>query len=195
MKTSALTLKEFFRFGRENLSDQVLKQLEATSNFSDLRKKLGQTLRALHWPGAFDLVIDSLGKLLEGMDLFHIMTDAWQEDADFKEFSDPEEYPANETVLVPLANHAIRSEHHPALELLLGDKPLGHLDIRIELTLKLTGFILEITQGRIESIQTGTLSGAGGIFCEGVQLIYKESGEIEIPGKIVCSKEKESVIT
>ncbi len=188
MKPAGLTLKEFFLYRHKDLSAQALKQVEETSKYSDLREKLGQATQNLPWPGAFDLTMKSLGKLLEKTCLYDIMADAWREDEEFGELSDPEQYPPDETILVPLADHTIRSEHHPYLEIMLDQKILGRIEVKIELTLNIKGFILEINQGELQSVQTGALNGDGRIFCEGIQLLRRDTGEVQLPGKIDCSE-------
>jgi hypothetical protein len=188
MKPAGLTLKEFFLYRQKDLSTQALKQVEETRKYSALKEKLGQATRSLHWPGAFDLTMKSLGKLLEETGLYDIIANAWRENEEFGEFSDPEQHPPDETILVPLADHTIRSEHHPYLEIMLDQKVLGRIDVKIELTLNAKGFILEINRGELQSVQTGTLNGEGRVFCEGIQLLRRDTGEVQLPGKIDCSE-------
>jgi hypothetical protein len=188
MKPVGLTLKEFFLYHHENLSPQTLNQVEKTSRCTELKENLGQAIRSLHWPGTFDLAMEAIGKLLGDIGLCDIIADAWRGNEEFKELSDPEQFPPDETTLIPLTDHTIHSEHHPYLEIMLDRKTLGRIDINIELTLRLTGFILEISHGELQSIQTGSLSGEGSVFCEGIPLSRKDSGEVQLPGKIDWGK-------
>ena len=99
-------------------------------------------------------------------------------------YTDKGKYSPNDIFLVPLAEHTIKSEHKPYLEILINDKSVGRIDFSINVALTLKGFILKIQDAKIKEIQTGTCKGRGTIQCEDIVIMEKETGSFPLPGSI-----------
>ena len=56
-----------------------------------------------------------------------ILVAAWNKYRILLKYLDREKYPPNESFLVPLAEHSITSEHHPYVEILVNDQPVGKI--------------------------------------------------------------------
>ena len=60
---------------------------------------------------------------------------------------------------MPLAEHTAKSEHHPYVEILLKEQPVGQIVFDLEFSLALEGFVLKIQDGTIREIHTGSGKG------------------------------------
>lgn len=83
-----------------------------------------------------------------------------------------------------MAEHTIKSEHKPYIEILINDKSVGKIDFNINISLTLKGIILKIRDGKIQEIQTGSCKGKGTIKCENFVILEKETESISLPGSI-----------
>jgi hypothetical protein len=95
-----------------------------------------------------------------------------------------EKYPPEESILVPLSTHEVKSVHHPSLEIFIDDHPLGKMVFDLTVTLKLKGIILKIQDARIKKIRTGECRGTGVFKFGEIVLLKKESEDIPLPGSI-----------
>src|SRR5262245_60613434 len=145
MKGSETTLGDIFPVSPQEVTDQVSSlinsdRLEAKGLTSQILKKMaGEVGRRF-------------GELLD-VSLIDIMGSAWQKYASLWKYGDPQKYPPSESVLVPLGEHTIDSKHEPAIEVLVGDKPVIRLKFNIDLALNQKSAILKIKAGRIKEIQ------------------------------------------
>jgi hypothetical protein len=112
------------------------------------------------------------------------MVKAWNKYRELLKYTDKEKYPPDVSVLVPLAEHTIKSEHKPYIEILINDKSVGKIDFNINISLTLKGIILKIRDGKIKEIQTGSCKGKGTIKCEDLVILEKETESFSLPGSI-----------
>lgn len=109
-------------------------------------------------------------------------------DEELRRYADPEKYPASETILVELASHLVRSKHEPHVEIMIGRAEVGRVDFEFEMALTLDGAVLEVRDGKIHSVRTGSCQASGGLSCEGISLFEEESRPFEIPGKVTLAR-------
>ena len=150
--------------------------------FSDLRGRF-TNLPEIEWSAVADTVAESLNAALD-VKLTDILGFAWTKIQDLQVCLDRKSYPPNETALVPLAEHNIRSTHHPGIELLLGKKVVAEITFDVELTLALEGVVLKIRDGRILEITSGSYSGNGILMFADTVLIKRQTPKYTIPGKL-----------
>lgn len=177
------TLRQFFSYNENDLSQKRLSEIESDEKMSSLKEVVSKEAKEISWPAAFNEIIKNIGDLLN-IGIPNIMVLAWNKYGELLKYTDKEKYPPDVSVLVPLAEHTIKSGHKPSIEILINDKPVGKIDFDINIALTLKGFILKIQDGKIKEIKTGTCKGKGTIKCEDFVILEKETESFPLPGSI-----------
>jgi hypothetical protein len=176
---SQATLKSFFCTDEEG---RVLGVCDAEA----VKTALGEALK-----GVPKAALKSLGQAIDNaMDevfavpLGDILASSWEKldhlkDAFAKTRADPEA-----VVFAPLMEHAITSKHTPSIDLVVGGKTLGKLELDISLALNLKGVQLEVRRGRICGLKSGDCEGEGAFSCGGQPLIKKATPPFALAGKV-----------
>lgn len=181
MNNSQITLNRFFSLEKELLRQQ-LSGIESGEKMSLLKGRILKATR-IKWPLAFDNIVDKIGDALD-ISVPDIMVMAWNKYRILLKYLDREKYPATETFLVALAEHTIKSEHRPFIEMLVNDKPVGKIEFNISVSLMLEGIILKIQDAKIKEISIGTCKGKGTLRCENQIILQKETEKISLPVSI-----------
>lgn len=178
MDSSEITLHQFFA-----LKEDALSTIESSKGMEALKEKIQKESTAIKWPVALNEITKKVGDLLN-ISVIDIMVKAWNKYRELLKYTDKEKYPPDVSVLVPLAEHTIKSEHKPYVEILINEKPVGRVDFNINISLTLKGIILKIRDGKIQEIQTGSCKGKGTIKCEDFIIMEKETESFPLPGSI-----------
>ncbi len=182
MNSSPITLSQFFSSEKE-LWREKLSLIESAEGMSLLKDKVIKEAR-VKWPVVLDIAVEKITDILD-ISILDIMVRSWQKYADLLKYLDKRKYPPNETILVPMAKHTIKSEHHPFLEILINNQPVGKkVEFNITVTLVLEGIALKIQDGKIKGVATGTCQGKGTIKCENRLILEKKTESISLPGSI-----------
>jgi len=176
MKGSEATLGDIFRLSAQDVSDRISSEIK--SDRDEAKGLPNQILNKMAGE-----VGTRFGELLD-VSLVDIMGSAWQKYASLWKYGDPQKYSPSESVLVPLGEHTIDSKHEPAIEVLVGDKPVFRLKFNIELALKPKSAILRIQAGRIKEIQPGEVYAEGKIKFGEVVLAERKSQTVAFPRSI-----------
>ncbi len=177
------TLNDFFAFDGPALPRRRLEALESGKKFTALRERIARDAGGVSWPVAFSELVSKIGDVLD-IRLSDILVAAWQKYREIRKYSDSIAYPPGETFLVPLAEHTVRSIHHPGIEILVDDHPVARIELEVEIALTMEGALLKISDGKIKGITTGSCSGKGIIKCEGFTVLEKETEPFRMPGVI-----------
>lgn len=183
MENQILTLNHFFSFHGPGLLRHRLDALESGEKMSALKQKIAREVSGIGWPTAFSEIVNKIGDVLD-IRLTDILIAAWQKYREIRKYSDSTAYPPGETFLVPLAEHTVKSAHHPSIDILVDDHPVATVDLEIEIALTLKGALLKISDSRIKGITTGSCTGKGFIKCEGFLIMEKETEPFRLPGTI-----------
>lgn len=183
MDKSQITLNQFFSFKEEELLQSRLSTMESTKKISSLKEVFLKEAKGIRWPVAFNEIMKKIGDLLN-IGVLDIMVMAWNKYSLLLKYLDREKYSPDETFLVPLAEHTIKSEHHPYIEVLINDKMIGKIGFDINISLKLEGIILKIQDGKIKEILTGSCKGEGTISHDDFVIFEKSLEPIQLPGSI-----------
>jgi hypothetical protein len=183
MSNSQVTLSQFFSFHEKEISQDRWAVVEASERMSSLKEKVSEEAKGIRWPMAFKEISTKVGDLLN-INLADIMVGAWKKSREILEYLHREKYSPDETLLVPLAEHTIQSEHHPYIEILIQDKPVGKIEFSINLALTLKGMVLKIKGGKIMEILTGSCQGKGAIKCENFVILERKTESFALPGSI-----------
>jgi hypothetical protein len=182
MTSESMTISHLFAGRVQKLSEQQQSIVEAGKAASALKQRVLEDVSALPWPEILHTALDRLDALLD-IGLSDILAGAWKKCVALQEYADPAKHPPEEVCMLPLTEHVLKSEHHPYLEVLLGEQALGRIDFDLVLMLTLKGVVLRIQDGRIKGIAAGQCKGEGRLACEGVELL-KEGVSFELPGTI-----------
>ena len=138
MNKSPITLNQIFSFKGTELSQNRLSAIESNEKISSLKEVFSKEAKGIRWPVAFNEIIKKIEDLLN-IGIPDIMVMAWNKYKILLKYSDRKKYSPDETFLVPLAEHTIKSEHHPCIEILINDKMVGKIGFDINISLKLEG--------------------------------------------------------
>lgn len=183
MNTAPLTLSQFFSLQDKEVSPDRLSAIESGEQVSAVKGLVLKQTKGVGWGVIKDEIFKKLGDLLE-IGIPDILVAAWNKYQILLKYLDREKYPPNESFLVPLAEHCITSEHHPYVEILVNDQPVGKIGFDITVALTLEGIILKIQDGKIKEIFTSTCKGKGTISCENKVILEKKSESVPLPGTI-----------
>ncbi len=181
MSNEELTLDKFFATEGGFLPEQV-SRIEASDTLSALKKKLAAEAR-VKWPIAFGMILERL-RDITNIKMLDIMTGAWKKYQVLLKYTDKEKYPPGESFLVPMAEHTIKSEHHPALEILVNGHKFDTIVLDISLSLALKGVMLKVQDARIMEVAIGSCTGKGTLKFKDLVIMQRETETVSFPGSI-----------
>jgi len=183
MKTDdALSLQDIF-FPESGSILEQLSEIEAEGNIPHLKQAFLEKARGIKWQDAFSEAGHKIGELLD-IKITDILVRAWKQHAELQQYIQGEKDHPEESVLVPLSRHEVKSVHHPSLEIFIDDHLLGKMVFDLTVTFKLKGLILKIQDAGIQEIHTGECKGTGEFKFGDIVLMKKESETILLPGCI-----------
>jgi hypothetical protein len=174
MEYEEIKLTHFFR--EKDWHEEKLSKIELREKISDLKIQINKKQPGLKWEKVFRELMESGSQLLETK-LSDILENAWDKYQEISQYLDKEKYSSNEMFLIPLMEHTVVSEHHPKIEIRIGEIHLADIDFDVVLKLFLSGVILKISNGKIQGVKAGKCKSSGTFSCEGVLLFEDESSE------------------
>ncbi len=183
MNDSDLTLRHFFARGNEVVPREWPQDLESGSTMADLKDTISTAARGVGWTAAFDEIKKSVEPLLD-VEIPALLAAAWNKCRLLSKYLDRDRYPPDKTVMLPLAEHTVKSEHRPVIEIYLNEHLLGKVNFLVTVSLVLEGLTLKIRGGRIVEILTGSCTGKGTISCEDCLLVERATAPFALPGSI-----------
>lgn len=183
MNQSSITLNKFFFERKKDLSSKRLSALESVPRVVSLRGTILRDAKVVGWPATWSEIVGKMKDLLD-IGIPEIMVSAWNKYQILLKYLDRKKYGPDETFLVPLAEHTIRSVHRPFIEVLINDQSVGKIQFGIDLSLHLKGIILKIQDGKIKEILTGSCKGKGILKCEDLIIMERETDSVPLPGSI-----------
>ena len=184
MNSLPLTLGTFF--GRVSASEWSQRAAVLRSNpaFASLAGMVAEYGDLMSWPAAFGEIAGKIPDLLE-LDPSKLIANAWAKGKEFQRYTDPELYPPEETVLVKLSRHVVRSSHEPHIEVMANESLIDTVDFSFSLAITIEGAVLKIRDGKIWEVALGSCTASGELSCEGHSLARRESEPFELPGTLV----------
>lgn len=143
-------------------------------------KSLRNSVHGMEWSSVQSAIGDSLSEALD-IDPVTLFAAAWEK---YSLLSDAaKESAEGGTVLVPLAEHAVKSELHPYVEIQVG--PVTQkIDFDVTLSLKLKGVVVKVESKEIRGIQAGTCEGSAEIGLASHSIWKHDIKPIALPGKV-----------
>lgn len=182
MNDGTYTLRMFFSLGGK-ASPEVKSKLEKNDQAALLREKISAALGKNGWSAAFEEIYKKTADLLD-ISVVDVLVGAWNTYQALKKYLDKEKYPPTQSILVPLAEHTVKSEHNPHIDIFINDKLVGSIAFQIVLTFTVRGVILIVQDGKIKGIKTGEVKAKGSLKCEGALLLEQDFRPIPLPGSV-----------
>jgi len=154
--------------------------VEGEKKLTHLKSTLAAAASSIPWRFANDSILRQVPSLLNVGLLDDVLLKVWNEGKLFQKYLDPEKYRAQDAVHVALAEHTVKSEHHPRLEILVNGEPMGTIDFEATVKIEVEGAVVEVRDGRIWKVSAGNLRVEGELSCEGVILAQAKSKKIHI---------------
>ncbi len=128
----------------------------------------------------------ALGRLdaLLDIDIKAILVGAWSRTREIRDYGERSRKEPTKEFLVSLAEHVVRSQHRPYLEIVINGNPDGRITFDVDAKLKLEGFQLVIRDGRILAVTTGSCEGSGEARLEGIIIMEQTGRRIQLPGRL-----------
>jgi len=130
-----------------------------------------------------DAVTASLGAFLD-IPFSTLIVGAWVRTRLLEQYCERSMRAPEETFVVSLAQHVVRSKYAPSIELLVNEKAIDSLQFGIEVTLALEGLVLRIRNGRIMELRSGKCEASGTITCAGHPMAERKSRAVALPGVV-----------
>jgi hypothetical protein len=174
----AATLSQFFSLTKEVCLEKMA-EVQSEGN-TDLKKKLEKMAR-IKWSVVLEHVVDNLPGMLN-TPIPNIVAKAWCGYKELLKYRDQTMYPPDQTFLLPMEKHTVKSDHNPSLDICINGQQIGTIGFTVSVSLLLEGLILKIQDAKIKEVHIGKCSGEGSIMCESLVIIQKKSPDISLPG-------------
>jgi hypothetical protein len=183
MNNSQPTVKTLFGMEGIRAPQDVKTKIEKAGQVSSLRERISTTVGKTVWPNAFDEISKKAVDLLD-INLIDLLLGAWNKYQGLKKYLDKEKYPPTQSVLVPLAEHTVRSEHRPYVEVLINDELIATITFHVTVAFTVRGVLLLVQDGKIKSVKTGEIKGKGTVKCEEALLLEQDFRTVSLPGTV-----------
>ena len=152
MDDRSYTLREFFSVRSKLGSPEIKSSLEKSDRIASLREKVLNVVGKSGWPMALEEIYKKTADLLD-IRIIDLLVGGWNTYQGLKKYLDNEKYAPTQSILVPLAEHTVKSEHHPQIEIFINDEPVGTIAFEITLSFTGRGVILLVQDGRIKGVK------------------------------------------
>lgn len=176
MNYDKIKLNQLFR--EPDLHPDQFSEIELEDKMVHLKQEIYKKEPQLEWRKVLEEIVNTSLKLLETK-LKDILERGWVKYNEVQKFLDGVEFSDEETFMIPLVEHTIFSEHHPKIEVRIGEFYVGAINFELQLQLVLSGIILKITDGKICGVKAGKCISQSVLSCEGVTLYEDEGFEFE----------------
>jgi len=190
MSQANLTMKDMFEVQSAQDATQAMgagkrQELETSQAAIALKEEVAKKSKLIRWSAIEDVLFE---RTVEALDIpvLTFLLPAWEKYREIMEFTDLEKHPASEVNLVSLAEHMVKVEHHPYLQVTYRgiEIPKAKLEFTLAGDLTLQGVILNIQDGKIKAIQGGAVKWSGELLLEDRSILKKESKSYDLTGKV-----------
>jgi len=116
-----------------------------------------------------------------------ILAAAWKDYQALIDCADPAKHSADETISLPMADHHVETSLKPCLEITVGERPPVRITFEIACELELKGLVVKVQNACIRELRIGACRAKGSVKCEGMQLIRRETKDLDLPGRLGLS--------
>jgi hypothetical protein len=173
MSSSSTTLRDVF-----DLPEPGTEGSDAWKNF---RERAGKEVKEIKTAALPD-VAEKVAELLE-IPLPDIFLSSWRKAESIKALLDESKQTPETVISTELGDHTINSEHRPHIEVRIQNKTVRKIEFTLKLSFHLKGFVLNIRDGAVRGIQTGSCEAKGKLEYQGLVIAEKKLSPINLPGK------------
>jgi len=177
MSDSAVSLRRVFSLPENGAKDT------SPDRWNNFQATVSREVKTIKWPAAMPDVAEKICELFDVKlpDLFLV---SWKKTDELRRVLSDSRKTPEATKYWELADHTIRSEHHPYIEAKIRNVPVKKIEFSVRLSFKLKGFVLRIKAGEIEEIRTGRCEVEGKVEYAGLTITEKKLAPIDLPGSI-----------
>ncbi len=172
------TLRAFFLGPPSDWQARFIKTTESQQSTSDVGRATG--LADVDRRVMTNTVADKLKDALD-VGINQILLSAWAQHRDLVSDLERSRKLKGETILVPLADHTIRSTHHPAVEVMVNDRRVAAFKFNANLMMRIQNAVLKVVAGEVVGVESGAWHGVGQLKCGPVTLVEHETKEFALP--------------
>ncbi|MEM9626413.1 MAG: hypothetical protein AAGA21_09300 [Pseudomonadota bacterium] len=184
------TLRAFFLGPPSDWQARFIKTTESQQSTSDVGRATG--LADVDRRVMTNTVSDKLKDALD-VSINQILLSAWSQHRDLVNDLERSRKLKGETLLVPLADHTIRSTHHPAVEVMVNDRRVAAFKFNANLMMRVQRAVLRVEGGEVIGVESGAWNGVGQLKCGPVTLVEHETKEFALPKTLDQRPEQSSV--
>ena len=173
------TINDIMELDSQRTSDTFLDRVESDDQVATIKERLHELGYEKYWKELLSNELSRVHDLME-IDLAQILSRAWVKLHELRKYADKTRYDENEVIWVALADHSVKSEHHPHIDVISNEIKVGQLDFLVTLSLLLWGVKLKIQAGRIKAFRAGSCKGSGELKIGGISLTKQETKEIDL---------------
>ena len=172
------TLRAFFLGPPSDWQARFIKTTESQQGASDVGRATG--LADVDRRVMTNTVADKLKDALD-VGINQILLSAWSQHRDLVNDLEKSRQQKGETILVPLADHTIRSTHQPAVEVMVNDRRVAAFKFNANLMMRIKKAVLRVEGGEVVGVESGVWNGVGQLKCGPVTLVEHETKEFALP--------------
>lgn len=172
------TLRAFFLEPPSDWQARFIKIAENQGGASDVGRTTG--LADVDRRAMTNTVAEKLKDALD-VGINQILLSAWSQHRDLINDLERSRELKGETILVPLADHTIRSTHHPAVEVMVNDRRVAAFKFNANLMMRIRRAVVKVEGGELVGVEAGAWHGVGQLKCGPVTLVEHETKEYGLP--------------
>ena len=172
------TLRAFFLGPPSDWQARFIKTTESQQSASEVGRATG--LADVDRKAMTNTVADKLKDALN-VSINQILLSAWSQHRDLANNLEQSSQKKGETILVPLADHTIRSTHHLSVEVMVNDRRVAAFKFNANLMMRIQKAVLKVEGGEVVGVESGAWHGVGQLKCGPVTLVEHETKEFALP--------------
>jgi len=180
MSGTPITLAELFRSSAsEGPADR---QVIVAQTGDNLRAQIAD-VPEVGWGPIEEEIGNSLDQLLD-IRISDIFAGAWTKLQELQEYRDGKKHPPDETSIVPLHRHTIKSSHKPKIRIYSGQAEIATIEFSVDTQFEVATANLKVRGGRIVEVTAGEYKMSGKISLAGKTLMQKSTRAYQLPGHL-----------
>jgi len=161
-------------------------ELAQSVQAKDFKQIESQTSAARHpvpWPAMQQKIATVLGMAMDESVLGGWVS-AWRKYKEIKEAAEESLRSRKKPVTCKVVEHSVETTVKPTIQVFFNRAPIGTIECEIGLTSHIDALSLELKKGSIVAIGLGACSWSGSISANGVTLVERDFGEVQLPGVV-----------
>ena len=180
MADSVVTIRDVFDLPHPGSPE------ESSPRWQSLRQWINEDLATAKSPAMEDIGA-TIEELLR-IPISDIFVKSWKETDAIKALLAESRKSPDAVTNVELADHTIKSKHHPHIEVRQKKAASKKIEFTLQLLFKLQGFSVRIQDGNIREIRTGPCEMQGTLQYQGLAVVEQKNGPINLPQVIAFNE-------